>query len=346
MEPQEQNTGDILDNAVEGLDNAVEGRTTEQKMDLLGQLLKSPAGREKLAVSLGPSMHRRKFFMSLASSPTFLRQSSTIIRHRDKMALVMVDDLGGDIILKKNYRDDGETIMSYRLAVPILSICSNPMIPLDQVFDRRFDLVARCLNLSKAEIGACENNYFLSLFDVGAQLAAEGKIDGNKDLQWSEDSFEEAQEVLLKRGLTMKACFVNPRTGGVEILKQVKKPMKFATERKDLIRGILGWKDGVEIRQSRTVDANFAYFTGERVVKEGGRSDLGLRRYTKSIYAGYLIEDAPLDCATADRPDLEQIGFNLSEEIGMAANPIAVQRVKFDSEFVKERLGEPWDEEV
>jgi hypothetical protein len=215
------------------------------------------------------------------------------------------------------------------------------MIPIDTIYAKQFDLVARCLNISKAKIGGEEDNYIVNLWDAGAQLANDGKIDGNKDIAWSDNVFKKAKEVFAKRGLSMKACFVNPRTGGVEVLKWFGENGldKLPSDRKDYWRGIIGWKDDVEFRQTRKVAPGFAYFTAERVGTKGGRNDLGLAGYTKDVHAAYIIEESPLAVATADRPDLEHIGFNISEEVGLAANPIAVQRVTFDEAYVKERGG-------
>jgi hypothetical protein len=318
----------------------------EQQTAMLGQLIKTPAGREMLAKSLGPSLRRRKDFVGFSGAPTIHKQTSTYVRYRDKFDLFATDDEGWQVIHLKNYRDDATgTIRSYRIPVPVFSICSNPMIPLDTIRAKQFDLVARCLNMAKAEIGGCEDGYILALWDAGAQAANVGKIDGNKDIEWSDGVFKRAKEVFAKRSLSMKACFVNPRTGGVEIEKWEldSRPI----DNKDRWRGILGWKDDVEFRQTRKVDPGFAYFTAERTGTAGGRNDMGLARYTKDVYAAYIIEEQELRVATADRLDLEQIGFNLSEEVGFAANPIAVQRVAFDETYVRDKreIAVPWEDD-
>src|SRR5271157_3542657 len=271
----------------------------EQQGSMLLQMLKTVKGREMLATSLGPSLRRRKHFMGFGSAPTIHTQTSTYVRHRDKFDLFVVGDEGGDTVYKKNYRDleNGATsITSYRIPVPAFSITCNPMIPLDMIAAKQFDLVARSLNLAKAEIGLQEDNYIIALWDAGAQMVNDGKIDGNKDIPWSDDVFNQAKEVFAKRGLSMKACFVNPRTGGCEIFKWLGSNGldTRTTERKDLIRGILGYKDDVEFRTTRKVAPGFAYFTAERVGTNGGRQDMGLFNYTKDVYAGYMIEESPL----------------------------------------------------
>src|SRR5271166_2688797 len=155
--------------ATEGIGAAGSGLAVssdlEQKTTMLGQLLKTPAGREMLAKSLGPSLRRRKDFMGFGSAPTIHKQTSSYVRHRDKFDLFVVGDEGGDIVYKKNYRDLGNgvtSIISYRIPVPAFSIACNPMIPLDMVFAKQFDLVARSLNIAKAEIGLQEDNYILA----------------------------------------------------------------------------------------------------------------------------------------------------------------------------------------
>jgi len=315
----------------------------EQQGRMLAKMMKTVGGRQMLAASLGPSIRRRKKVMGFGSAPTIHTQSSTYVRHRDKFDLFVIGDEGGDIVYKKNYRDD-DTIVSYRVQVPVFSISSTPMIPLDMVMAEQFDLIARSLNLAKGEIGHCEDSYILAMWDTGAQMANDGKIDGNKDIPWSDNVFAEAKETFAKRGLSMKACFMNPKTGGVEVLKWLgtNRLDTLCRERKDLIRGVIGYKDDVEFRQTRKVAPGYAYFTAERAGTSGGRTDLGLIRYTKDIYAAYMIEETPLEVTTADRPELEHIGFNFTEEVGFAANPVAVQRVTFDPEFVKARESEPW----
>jgi hypothetical protein len=336
-------TEEKVKTSTEGLEAGVglsldsEAAKTKANETMLATLIKTAAGREKLAISLGPSIRRRKHFMSFASAPTIHTQESTYVRYRDKFNLLVVDDEGGEILYKKNYRDD--SIISYRIPVPVFSLSANPMIPIHIILAGEFNIVARALNIAKAEIGGTEDSHIIDLWNTGAQMANDGVIDGNKDIPWSDNIFKEAKEVFAKRGLSMKACFVHPRTGGVEILKWLGEAAldTFSTETKDVGRGILGYKDGVEFRHSRHVAPGFTYFTAERVGTEGGRNEMSLARYTRDVYAAYIIEESPLSVVTTDRPDLEQIGFNFSEEVGLAANPIAVQRVAFDSEFVKAR---------
>jgi len=74
----------------------------------------------------------------------------------------VVGEEGGDIV---------SVTKPKRVTVPTFEIVSNPMIPITQIKERRFDLVARSLNLAKAEVGAQEDQYVFQLFD-GVAVAA------------------------------------------------------------------------------------------------------------------------------------------------------------------------------
>jgi len=84
----------------------------------------------------------------------------------------------------------------------------------------------------------------------------------------------------------------------------------------------------IDVYQSRKAPKGFMYFTGNTPASEQGREDLGQTLFDNGVYTGYLAETVPLMVHTSDRPDLEQIGFRIDEEIAMALNPIAVQRIK------------------
>jgi hypothetical protein len=80
----------------------------------------------------------------------------------------VVGEEGGDIV---------RVTKPKRVTVPTFEIVSNPMIPITQIKERRFDLVARALNLAKAEVGAAEDGYVFTLFDAVAAAAGKAVTD-------------------------------------------------------------------------------------------------------------------------------------------------------------------------
>lgn len=304
---------------------------TEQQTQMLGQLLKTPAGRQMLASSLGPSLRRRRDFNSLCRR-AFKVQNTHVVRSLNHLDLYVVDSEGGDIIKS----DNPALGCGRRAELPTFSVVSNPMIPISQIHEKRFDLVARCLNLAKAEIGGCEDTYMFALADAAAEKANAGNY-GNPDIQFDEE-FEFLKAVkkqFKKQGIKdINYLFVNPRDYA-DLMNNLAwlSDYTYETQRNNLKRGLLGYYEideqkPVPVVQSRRVPLGFMYITGSSPATEKGRADLSMEKFDNAVHTGYVIDLIPLNVQTADRPDLEQIGFSLKQEIGMALNPIAIQRIK------------------
>jgi len=162
----------------------------------LGQLLKTAGGRQKLAASFGPSLRRRRDYMSIARKALMVETlPDGALPIYDKefdstgqsfVEAFVVGEEGGDIV---------RVTKPIRVTVPTFEIVANPMIPITQIKERRFDLVARSLNLAKAEVGATEDGYVFGLFDAVATAATAavgpaaygGSGTGSADYVFNED---------------------------------------------------------------------------------------------------------------------------------------------------------------
>jgi len=164
---------------------------TQQQTAQLGQLLKTAGGRQKLAASLGPSLRRRRDYMSIARKALMvetLPDGALPIYDKEFDATgksfveaFVVGEEGGDIV---------RVTKPIRVTVPTFEIVANPMIPITQIKERRFDLVARSLNLAKAEVGATEDGYVFGLFDAVATAATAATLvagTGSTDYVFNED---------------------------------------------------------------------------------------------------------------------------------------------------------------
>lgn len=164
---------------------------TQQQTAQLGQLLKTAGGRQKLAASLGPSLRRRRDYMSIARKALMvetLPDGALPIYDKEFDATgksfveaFVVGEEGGDIV---------RVTKPIRVTVPTFEIVANPMIPITQIKERRFDLVARSLNLAKAEVGATEDGYVFGLFDAVATAATAATLvagTGSADYVFNED---------------------------------------------------------------------------------------------------------------------------------------------------------------
>ena len=302
---------------------------TQQQTAMLGQLLKTAGGRQKLAASLGPSLRRRRDYMSIARKALMvetLPDGALPIYDKefDTSAQTVGSTPGGSFVEAFVVGEEGGDIVRVtkpkRVTVPTFEIVSNPMIPITLSKERRFDLVARSLNLAKAEVGAAEDGYVFGLFDAVAAAAntatgTTGYFDPiyNKDIAIGApvdinsmaDGFGQVQ----RHDLSVAFCFFNPRDY-TDLLKWTQQNIDRETQRKLLKTGVMGYLWGATLLQSRKVGYGYIYILAD------------------AEFLGVIPERIPLTVMSADRPDLRQIGFSIFENLGfLVFNPSGVQRM-------------------
>lgn len=291
---------------------------TQQQTAMLGQLLKTAGGRQKLAASLGPSLRRRRDYMSIARKalmvetlpdgalPIYDKEFDTT--GASFVQAYVVGEEGGDII---------NVVKPIRVTVPTFEIAANPMIPITQIKERRFDLVARSLNLAKAEVGATEDSYVFVLFDSVATSIPAGttandsvfNIDQPVNAPISVENMADAFASISRHDLSVAYSFFNPRDYA-DLLKWTQQNIDRETQRKLLKTGVMGYLWGATLLQSRKVGYGTVYVLAD------------------AEFLGVIPERVPLTVMSADRPDLRQIGFSIFEILGfLVFNPSGVQRI-------------------
>ena len=112
---------------------------TQQQTAMLGQLLKTAGGRQKLAASLGPSLRRRRDYMSIARKALMvetLPDGALPIYDKefDIAAQTVSGPAGGSFVEAFVVGEEGGDIVRVtkpkRVTVPTFEIVSNPMIPI------------------------------------------------------------------------------------------------------------------------------------------------------------------------------------------------------------------------
>ncbi len=285
---------------------------------MLGQLLKTAGGRQKLAASLGPSLRRRRDYMSIARKalmvetlpdgalPIYDKEFDTT--GASFVQAFVVGEEGGDIV---------NVVKPIRVTVPTFEIAANPMIPITQIKERRFDLVARSLNLAKAEVGATEDSYVFGLFDSVATAIPGGttandsvfNIDIPVNAPISVENMADAFASISRHDLSVAYAFFNPRDYA-DLLKWTQQNIDRETQRKLLKTGVMGYLWGATLLQSRKVGYGTVYILAD------------------AEFLGVIPERVPLTVMSADRPDLRQIGFSIFEILGfLVFNPSGVQRL-------------------
>jgi len=290
---------------------------TQQQTAMLGQMLKTAGGRQKLAASLGPSLRRRRDYMSIARKALMvetLPDGALPIYDKEFDAsgksfveAYVVGEEGGDIV---------RVTKPIRVTVPTFEIVSNPMIPITQIKERRFDLVARSLNLAKAEIGATEDGYVFGLFDAvaaGAVAALPTDYVLNVDqailAPITTNQMADAFSQIERHDLSVAYVFFNPKDYA-DLKKWTDSNIDRESQRKLLKTGVMGYLWGATLLMSRKVNNGTFYVLAD------------------AEFLGVVPERIPLTVMSADRPDLRQIGFSIFEVCGfLAFNPSAIQRV-------------------
>lgn len=297
---------------------------TQAQTAQLGQILKTAAGRQKLATALGPSLRRRRDYMSIARKalmvetlpdgalPIYDKEFDET--GRSFVEAFVVGEQGGDIV---------KLINPLRVTVPTFEITANPMIPITQIKERRFDIVSRSLNLAKAEIGATEDAYIFTLLDnidaVASALVGGVAVHSPSDPVYNPqfsgsgngvnvDDMADCFGQVQRHDLSVAYVFMNPRNY-TDILKWHDSTVDRETQRHLLKTGIMGYLWGATILQSRKVAYEYVYILAD------------------AEFLGVIPERVPLTVLSADRPDLRQIGFSIFEIAGfLIHNPSGIQK--------------------
>jgi hypothetical protein len=239
----------------------------------------------------------------------------------------IIGEEGGDIV---------KVVKPRRVTVPTFEIVANPMIPISQIKERRFDLVARSLNLAKAEVGATEDGYVFGLFDAIAAAAATATAStGQYDPVYNEDRAAASTKIIpddladcfgevQRHDLSFSYLFFNPRNY-TDLLKWTQENIDRETQRKLLKTGVMGYLWGATLLQSRKVGFGCVYVLAD------------------AEFLGVVPERIPLTVMSADRPDLRQIGFSIFENLGfLVFNPSGLVRLLVPGSFGYANGGVPF----
>lgn len=296
-------------------------RTQEQTAQI-AQLLATPGGRNKFAAAVGTSLRRRRDYVNFARKTL---QVETLPDGALPIYDKEFDDLGRQMVEAFVVAEEGGDVQNVvkpkRVTVPTFDIVSNPMIPITQIKERRFDLVTRAINLAKAEIGAEEDGYIFKLFDaVAASAAGKPVTDPVYNVTSAvaltaagitpalmADNFGQVE----RHDLSVAHVFCNPRDY-TDFRKWTDATIDRETERKLLKTGVMGYLWGATILQTRKVAIGTMYILCD------------------PEFLGVLPERIPITVMSADRPDLRQIGFSVFENVGfLAHNASGVQKFTF-----------------
>lgn len=284
----------------------------ELKHQLIGEHIKTAAGRAKLAASMIQPLRTRRDYTSVARKAFLVEQlPDGAMPLYDKDANVTAFVVG----------DEGENIIAVqkpkRVAFPLFEIASNPEIPLTQIKERRFDLIERAQDLAKAQIQAAEDTRAFDVIDavcengfdnmgspeyvnapVEVAIADEGSLQPANFI----DAFAavEDHDLRVARVFMSAKNFADLRKWGRDVLD-------IETQATLLKTGLLGTIWGAQVIVSRIVPKNKVFVCAE------------------PEFFGRIPVRTEMTVLSADDPKTRRIGFSVFENIGIGChNPLAV----------------------
>jgi len=282
--------------------------SNEVKEKVISDYIKTAAGRQKLAASMVQPLRFRRDYTSVGRRAFLVEQlpdGALPVYDKDPKATAYV--IG----------EEGENILAIqkpkRVIFPLFEIASNPVIPLTQVKERRFDLIERSQDLAKAEIQAEEDGRVFAIMDAVAGNAADDGLanpDVNVAAPITASFFADAFADVERHDLRVARIFMNPKDF-TDLRKWGRDVLDIETQASLLKTGLMAYLWGAQIIVSRKVPVGYAYVCAE------------------AEFFGRIPVRTELSVLSADDPKARTIGFSIFENLGIGAhNPGGLSRMK------------------
>lgn len=285
--------------------------SNEVKQQLIGDFIKTAAGRAKLAASMIQPLRLRRDYTSVARKAFLVEQlPDGALPIYDKDPNVTAFVVG----------EEGENILAItkprRVIFPLFEIASNPEIPLTQVKERRFDLIERAQDLAKAQIQAAEDARAFDVMDAVSTVgfdnlgAAYVNAQVNAAAPIKPADFIDAFARIETHDLRVARVFMNA-LDYADVRKWGRDVLDIEAQASLLKTGLMATVWGAQIIVTRKVNPGYAYVCAEQE------------------FFGRIPVRTELTVLSADDPRARRIGFSCFENLGIGChNPLALTRIK------------------
>jgi hypothetical protein len=284
------------------LDNAA-------KQEIISRLIKTAAGRQKLAASMIQPLRMRRDFSSVG-------RKSFLVEQLPDGALPIYDkdpDVTAFVV-----GEEGENILAIqkprRVIFPLFEIVSNPEIPITQIKERRFDMIERAQQLGKAQIQAAEDERVFAVMDAVATNGFDsvaGQINPDQQViaPVSSAVFADAFAEIERHDLRVARIFMNARDYA-DLRKFGREILDIESQATLLRTGLQSTLWGAQVIVSRLVPTGFVYVA------------------TEPEFFGRIPVRIELTVLSADDPKARTIGFSMFENLGIGChNPKGLCRI-------------------
>jgi hypothetical protein len=284
------------------VDNAI-------KQQIIGEYIKTAAGRAKLAASMIQPLRLRRDYTAVGRKTFLVEQlpdGALPIYDKDpEVTAFVVGEEGENILAIQKPR---------RVIFPLFEVASNPEIPLTQIKERRFDLIERSQDLAKAQIQAAEDERVFAVLDSIAvsgfdTLPGQTNPDVAVVAPVSPAVLADAFAEIERNDLRVARIYMNA-TDYADVRKWGRDILDIESQATLLKTGLQAVLWGAQIITSRLIPVGFVYVCAEP--ENFGRFPVRTE----------------LTVLSADDPKARTIGFSCFENIGIGAfNPRALTRL-------------------
>ena len=278
--------------------------SVEQKHQIIGKLITTGQGRQRLAASMISPLRQRRDYTSCGRKAFYVQQlpdGAMPVYDKDPNVIAyMVAEQGENIL---------SVAKSQRIHVPLFELAANPQIPLTEVRQRRFDLIDRALDKAKAEIQAAEDTRVFATMDATAADPSNPNTDITVTGTLTASSLIDAFGNIEQNDLRVANVFMNAKDFA-DLRKWDRDTLDPITQGELLKTGYMANIYGAKIIVSRIVPAGTVYVCAE------------------PQFFGRIAVRTELTVLSADDPVGRKVGFSVFENIGIAChNPFGIQRI-------------------
>lgn len=274
--------------------------SNELKQKILGDYLKTAAGRAKLAASMVQPLRLRRDYTSVGRKTFLVEQlpdGALPIYDKDpNVSAFVVGEEGQNILAITKPR---------RVIFPLFEISSNPEMPLTQIKERRFDLIERAQDLARAMIQAQEDSNVFAVINAVATSGFDNIGVTNADVAniapLTPTDLADAFSKIEQQDLRVARVFMNARDYS-DVRKWGRDIYDPETQAVLLKTGLMGTIWGAQIIVSRIVPVGYVYVT------------------TEPEFFGRIPVRTELTVLSADDPRNRTIGFSVFENLGIGCH--------------------------
>ena len=279
------------------------------KQKIIGEYLRTPEGRAKLAASMTQPLRTRRDYSSVGRKTFLVEQlpdGALPIYDKDPdVTAYVVGEEGQNILAVTKPR---------RVIFPLFEIASNPEIPLTQIKERRFDLIERSQDLARAQVQAAEDERVFAILDSIATVGFDslpGQL--NADIPViapiSGAVLADAFSLIERHDLRVARVYMNARDYA-DLRKFGRDILDIESQAALLKTGLMATLWGATLITSRLVPVGTVYICCEPEM------------------FGRIPVRTELTVLSADDPKARTIGFSVFENLGIGAyNPRGLARL-------------------